>query len=50
MGGVVVVVAHVIMESAPVPIGLGFGFWTDLGLVLGLWGPVLGLGLDNIAF
>ena len=31
----------------PVPIGLLFGFWTALGLGLGLWGPDLGLGLDN---
>jgi len=31
----------------PVPIGLGFGFGTALGLGLGLWGPDLGLGLDN---
>ena len=33
----------------PVPIGfgLGLGFWTVLGLGLGLWGPDLGLGLDN---
>ena len=30
----------------PVPIGLGFGFRTALGL--GLRGPDLGLGLDNI--
>ena len=29
----------------PVPIGLGF--WTALGLGLGLRGPDLGLGLDN---
>ena len=31
----------------PVPIGLGFGFWTALGLDLGLRGPDMGLGLDN---
>ena len=31
----------------PVPIGIGFGFWTVLGLDLGLRGPDLGLGLDN---
>ena len=31
----------------PVPIGLGFRFWTGLGLVLGLRGLDLGLGLDN---
>ena len=31
----------------PVPIGLGFGFWTALDLGLGLRGPDLGLGLDN---
>ena len=32
----------------PVPIGLGF--WTALGLGLGLRGPELGLGLDNKKF
>ena len=32
----------------PVPIGLGFLFGTALGLGLGLMGPDLGLGLDNI--
>ncbi len=31
----------------PVPIGLGFQFWTGLGLVFGLGGLDLGLGLDN---
>ena len=31
----------------PVPIGLGFGFRTALGLVFGLRGLDLGLGLDN---
>ena len=41
------VVAHVIIVSPPVPIGLGFGFWTTSGLDLGLRGPDLGLGLDN---
>ena len=44
-GGVGGVVAPVIIESAPVPIGLGF--LTGLGLGLGLWGLDLGLGLDN---
>ena len=38
-------VAYVIIESPPVPIGVGFG--TALGLRLGLRGPDLGLGLDN---
>ena len=33
----------------PVPIGLGFGFWTALGLELGIRGPDLGLGLDKMA-
>ena len=33
----------------PVPNGLGFRFWTALGLGLGLRGPDLGLGLDNIS-
>ena len=32
----------------PVPIGLGFVIRTALGLGLGLRGPDLGLGLDNI--
>ena len=32
----------------PVPIGLGFGFRTASVLGLGLKGPDLGLGLDNI--
>ena len=36
-----------IIVSPPVPIGLGFGFWTPLGLSLGLRGLDLGLGLDN---
>ena len=31
----------------PDPIGLGFEFWTALGLDLGLRGPDLGLGLFN---
>ena len=34
----------------PVPIGLRFGFWTALGLDLGLRGQDLGLGLDNWGF
>ena len=46
-GGVGRVVAHVIIVSPPVPIGLGFEFWTALGLSLGLRGLDLGLGLDN---
>ena len=41
------VVAYVIIESPPVPIGLEFGFGTALGLGLGLRGLDLGLGLDN---
>ena len=49
-GGVGWVVAHVIIESAPVPIGLGFSFWTGLGPDLGLRGPDLGLGLDKLNF
>ena len=40
------VVAHVIVVSPPVPIGVGCGFWTAFGF--GLRGPDLGLGLDNI--
>ena len=47
-GGVVAVcglVAHVIIVSLPVTIGLAFGFWIALGL--GLRGLDLGLGLDN---
>ena len=44
-GGVGWVVAHVNIVSPQVPIGLGFGFWTALGL--GLRGLDLGLGLDN---
>ena len=43
------VVAHVIIVSPPVPIGLGFRFWTAFGLGLGLRGPDLGLGLDNFS-
>ena len=34
----------------PVPIELGFWFWTGLGLVWGLGGLDLGLGLDNLNF
>ena len=37
-----------IIESTPFPIGLGFGFGTALGSGLGLRGPDLGPGLDNI--
>ena len=42
------VVAHVILVSPPVPIGLGFFISSGLGLGLGLGGQGLGLGLDNI--
>ena len=41
------VVAHVILVSPPVPIGLVFFISLGLGLGLGLGGQGLGLGLDN---
>ena len=41
------VVAHVILVSAQVPIGLGFFTSLGLGMGLGLGGLGLGLGLDN---
>ena len=44
---VVVVVAHVILVSAQVPIGLGFFTFLGLGLGLVLGGQGLVLGLDN---
>ncbi len=44
---VVVVVGHVILVSAQVPIGLGFFTSLGLGLGLGLGGQGLGLGLDK---
>ena len=43
-----VVVAHKILLSAPVPIGPLFLFFFVLGLELDLWGLGLGLGLDNL--
>ena len=42
-----VVVAHVILVSSPVPIGLLVGTTLGLGLGLGLGGLHLGLWLDN---
>ena len=41
------VVGHVILVSAQVPIGLGFFTSLGLGLGLGLGGQGLGLELDN---
>ena len=46
-GGGVGWVAHVIIVSPPVPIGLGFFTFLGLGLRLVLGGQDLGLGLDN---
>ena len=43
-------VAHVILLSSPVLIGLGFGTALGLGLELSLGGPNLGLGLENLPF